>query len=145
MTADAMGRLARALEVPLLTFLGAQAENPRDPTAGLSLVITEHALNAASVLHGGVIATMLDLAAYLTVLPTLGRSEQAVTHAFSASYLAAATPGERVVARGALLRRTRQLAFVSVSMTTADRLLAVASVTKSIVERAPDDAPDTNR
>ncbi len=97
--ADAARRVAEALAVPLLTFLGARPENPTDPTAGLSLVVTERALNAAGMLHCGVIATMLDLAAYLTVLPTLDPSQQAVTHAFSASYLSPSAAGETVVAR----------------------------------------------
>jgi uncharacterized protein (TIGR00369 family) len=133
----AMGWFRRVLEVPLITFLGASPEDPDDPSAGLSMVITDHALNAAGVLHGGVIATILDLAAYLAVLPTLGEAEQAVTHSFSASYLSVTTAGETVVAKGSVLRRSRHLAFTSVSMTSDERLVAVASVTKSIVTQRP--------
>jgi uncharacterized protein (TIGR00369 family) len=133
----AMAWFPRVIDVPLITFLGAEPEDPDDPTAGLSMVITDQALNAAGVLHGGVIATVLDLAAYLAVLPTLGDSEQAVTHSFSASYLSAAAAGETVLVKGAVLRRSRHLAFTSVSMTSAERLVAVASVTKSIVTQPP--------
>jgi acyl-coenzyme A thioesterase PaaI-like protein len=44
-------------------------------------------------MHGGVITTMLDLAAYLTVLPSLGRSEQAVTRARAVGLAANAPHG----------------------------------------------------
>jgi uncharacterized protein (TIGR00369 family) len=133
----AMAWFPRVLDLPLITFLGARAEDPDDPSAGLSMVITDNALNAAGVLHGGAIATVLDLAAYLAVLPTLGDSEQAVTHSFFASYLSATGAGETVVAKGSVLRRSRHLAFTSVSMTSRDRLVATAEVTKSIVALRP--------
>jgi uncharacterized protein (TIGR00369 family) len=90
-------------------------------------------LSAAGVLHGGVIAAALDLAAYLSVIPTLGRGEQAVTHAIAASYLSNTQIGERLVARSSLLKRTRHLAFASASLTSGDRLIATASMTKSII------------
>ena len=53
--------------------------------------------------------------------------------------------GETVLARGSLLRRNRHLAFVSVTPTCAGRLVAFASVTKSLIETAPADAAHSNR
>ena len=119
--------------VPLVELIGAQPVDPEDPLAGLSFVVTDRVLNAASALHGGVISTVLDLAAYLSVIPTLGRGEQAVTHAFSASYLSGAEVGETLVAKGQVLRRTRRLVFATSSLSSADRLIATASVTKSVL------------
>jgi uncharacterized protein (TIGR00369 family) len=133
---DPMDWFQRVLEVPILAFLGPEPVDPRDPAAGVSLLVTEQALNGGRVLHGGVIATVLELAAYLALLPSLGASEQAVTHGFSSSCLSAAVAGETVTAQGSLLRRSRHLAFVSVSMTSGDRLVAVATVTKSILGAA---------
>jgi uncharacterized protein (TIGR00369 family) len=123
----------RVFEVPIISFIGARPVDDQDPTAGLSFVVTDKALNAAGALHGGVLGTVLDLAAYLSVIPTLGRGEQAVTHAISASYLSGSEVGETLVARGELLRRTRRLAFSSASVTSGERLIATASVTKSIL------------
>ena len=128
-----MGWFPLVFEVPLIRFLEATPVDPGDPTAGLSFVVTEKTLNAAGALHGGVLGTVLDLAAYLSVLPTLGRGEQAVTHAISASYLAGSEIGETLVARGELLRRTHRLAFTSASVTAGERLIASAQVTKSIL------------
>lgn len=125
-------RFDRALAVPLLAFLGVAANDASDPRAGLHFIVGRDSLNAADALHGGAIATALDVAAYLAVLPDLEDSEEALTHAFSASYIAGAAEGERVEARASVLRRGRHLAFVSGELQTDDRLLATASVTKSI-------------
>jgi acyl-coenzyme A thioesterase PaaI-like protein len=65
-------------------------------------------------------------------LPELKDQEQAVTHQFSATYLARAEGEAGLIAKGEVLRRTRQLAFVSVALRQEERLLATAQVTKSI-------------
>ena len=129
-----MGWFPRVFEVPLITLLGARPVDLEDPTAGLSFVVSEDTLNAAGALHGGVLGTVLDLAAYLCVIPTLGPGEQAVTHSISASYLTGSALGERLVAKGELLRRTRRLAFAASTVKAEERLVATASVTKSILE-----------
>jgi uncharacterized protein (TIGR00369 family) len=122
------------LDVPLIRFLGAQAIDPDDPAAGLLLDVGETAVNAAEVMHGGTFATLLDLAAYLAVLPVLEPSEQAVTHAFSAAYLGAVVTGSTVRVRGEVLRRTRHLAYTTAQMMEqGGRLVATASVVKSII------------
>jgi uncharacterized protein (TIGR00369 family) len=76
------------LDVPLLQFLGVSAVDARDPAAGIELAQTPKALNAVDALHGGAIATVLDVAAYLAILPQLAGDEEAVTHMVSLSYLA---------------------------------------------------------
>jgi uncharacterized protein (TIGR00369 family) len=128
-------RLDQVMGVPVISFLGVEVAEADDPAGGLRLSITDRAVNAAGVLHGGVVATLLDLASYLAVLPQLAPAEEAVTHGFAGSYVAAASAGEIVIARGSVLRRTRRLVFTSVQLTSLDRLLAVASVTKSVVAR----------
>lgn len=124
---------ALVMDVPLVRYLGARPVDPVDPTAGVELEVTDTALNAAGVVHGGAIATILDLAAYLSVLPVLEREEQAVTHSFAASYVSSTGRGERVIATGTLVRRTRHLAFTTSSAMVSGRIVAVASVTKSLV------------
>lgn len=120
-------------DVPLMRFLGVEPVDDDDPLAGLCFDATDKTLNAAGVLHGGAIAAVLDLAGYLCVLPTLGPAEQAVTHAFHAGYLTATTRGERLTAKGSLLRRGHHLAFTHVELTAGERLVATAAVTKSVI------------
>jgi len=126
------GRSQRALAVPLLRFLRATLVDGIDGAWSVGITPTANALNAVDALHGGVIATVLDVAAYLAVVPHLSTGEEAVTVAFAASYVAAARPDEQLRADGSFIRRTRQLAFASAELRSEDRLLALANVTKAI-------------
>jgi uncharacterized protein (TIGR00369 family) len=125
-------RAAVALSAPLLQFLGISSVDEGDPTPGLPLMPQGNALNALGAPHAGALSTVLELAAYLALLPQLADGEEAVTHQISASYLARAVGGAALIAKGEVLRRTRHLAFVSASLRQEDRLLAMAQVTKSI-------------
>ncbi len=132
-TADSKdSRAQRALGTPLMRFLGAASLGPERAPDGLWIALTPNVLNAVGYLHGGVIATLLDVAAYLAVLAHLAAGEEAVTHAFAASYLAAARADERLCARGTLIRRTRRLAFLTAELRGDADVIAIASVTKSI-------------
>jgi uncharacterized protein (TIGR00369 family) len=122
--AETARRLHLALDVPLLQFLGVSAIDARDPAAGIELAQTPKALNAVDALHGGVIATVLDVAAYLALLPQLADDEEAVTHMVSFSYLARPEAGAQLKATGEVLRRGGRLAFVTAALNSDDRLLA---------------------
>jgi acyl-CoA thioesterase len=128
-------RLRRALGVPLLRFLGVSAVDEADPAAGLSFVVGAESLNAAGTLHGGTIATVLDVVAYLVLLAQLEDGEEATTHTFAASYVSAAGGGDRVEAHATVLRRSAHLAFVAAELRAGSGLLASALVTKSIRRR----------
>jgi uncharacterized protein (TIGR00369 family) len=123
----------RALSVPLLKLLDASLINAEDPAAGVAMRVTERALNAVDTLHAGVIATLLEITAYLALLPSLGSDEEAATHAFSASYLRAGHLGDVLRCTATVIRRSRRLAFVSAELAGNGELLATASVTKSIL------------
>jgi acyl-coenzyme A thioesterase PaaI-like protein len=89
-------------------------------------------VNAVDALHGGVIATVLDVAAYISVLPHLATDEEAITVAFAAQYVAGAEREELLRARGSFTRRTRRLAFAGAELHCESGLLARAAVTKAI-------------
>jgi uncharacterized protein (TIGR00369 family) len=132
-TADEVeGRSRRALEVPLLRFLGASLVDRVDGCWSIAFTPSPNVLNAVDALHGGVIATVLDVAAYLAVVPHLSSDEEAITIAFSASYVAGAAPDEQLRANGSLIRRSRGLAFVSAELRSDSGTLALAQVTKAI-------------
>lgn len=132
-TADEIdSRSRRALEVPLLRFLQASLVDRVDGCWSIGLTPSPNVLNAVDALHGGVIATVLDVAAYLAVVPHLSTGEEAITIAFSASYIAGARPDEQLRAKGSLIRRTRGLAFASAELRSGSGLLALATVTKAI-------------
>lgn len=125
-------RSQSALAVPLLRFLDASLDVRADGAAAIKFSSSANALNAVDVLHGGVIATVLDVAAYLSVVPHLAVDEVAVTISFGAQYLGAAGLGERLYASGSFTRRTRRLAFATAELRNPSQLLALATVTKAI-------------
>jgi uncharacterized protein (TIGR00369 family) len=129
--AEIQERAERALDVPLLSFLGTSLLDPGEPTAGLRFELGPNVLNAVDILHGGVISTVLDVAAYLAAVNELDEGEEATTHALAVQFLARAKrPPLR--ATGRVVRRTRQLVFVSAELWDAEHLVAAAQVTKSV-------------
>lgn len=124
--------LKAAFGQPLIQFLEAAPVDFSDPAAGLVATVTGQAVNGAGFLHGGAIAALLELAAWMALYPTLDATESATTHAFSATYVEPAQLGQEVHAVGSVIRRGRRLAFVTASMTASGRTVATALVTKSI-------------
>ncbi len=115
-----------------MRFLNASLVERVDGCWSIGLPPSPDLLNAVDGLHGGVIATVLEVAAYLAVVPYLSAGEEAVTIAFAASYVAGAPSGEQLRASGSLIRRTRGLAFVGAELRSDSGLLACANVTKAI-------------
>jgi uncharacterized protein (TIGR00369 family) len=126
-------RSEAAIGTPLLRFLGAELVDEGDPASGISLLAGEQSVNAVDYLHGGAISTVLDVAAYLSLLPDLGDDEEAITHNLFVSYLAAVKGSAQLTATATVVRRSRRLAFVTAELRDRTRLVATAQVTKSIV------------
>lgn len=126
-----------ALAVPLQHALGARLLDPVDPTAGVRFTVADLATNGAGGLHSGALSGVLELAGHLALLPQLTVAEHAVTHAVATQLFAAAKEGNDVEVRAVLDRRTRRLAFLSVTAAVGERLIARAQITKSVVASAP--------
>jgi uncharacterized protein (TIGR00369 family) len=126
-------RFQRALAVPLLRFLGAEPADAEDPTSGINIEVTPDNVNAVNAFHGGAIATVLDVAAYLALLPELGENEEAITHALFVNYLSAGAIGDCPRATARVVRKGRRIAFVASELRAGERLIATAQVTKSVL------------
>lgn len=126
-------RAGLALDVPLARALGARLLDPDDPSAGVAFDVGELAGNGAGGAHAAALGVLLELAGYLAVLPQLGPTEHAVTHASATQLVRAAPLGATVVARGTAEPRTGRLAFVSVVARTVAGTVARVQLTKSIV------------
>lgn len=92
------------------------------------------AVNGVGRLHAAALGAILELAAFLAVLPSLSDSEHAMTHAVSTQFMAAAREGDLVKVRGRLDRRGRRVAFLSVVAEVDNDLIARSQVTKTISE-----------
>ena len=134
MTADttAHARARSSLNVPILRFLDARPLDEEDLTRGLSLTVSPKALNAVGGVHAGVLASVLEVVAYLAITRDLADDEDAITHAFFASYIGPAGPGAHLEATARVIRRGKAIAFVEAEIRNGEQLVATASVTKSI-------------
>ena len=133
---DLLARAEAALAVALPDALGVELRDPADPLAGVAFDVAGIAVTPAATLHASALAAAMELAGYLAVMPTLTAAEHAITHQISTQYLRAARVGERVQVHATLLRRTRALAFVSVTALGAGGdgpAVAQGQITKSVV------------
>ncbi len=139
---DLLARAEAALAVALPDALGVELLDPADPLEGVAFDVLGIAVTPAATLHASALAAAMELAGYLAVLPTLTTAEHAVTHQISTQYLRAARAGERVRVHASLLRRSRALAFVTVTAHREgvddrsgerDPAVAHSQITKSIV------------
>jgi uncharacterized protein (TIGR00369 family) len=127
-------RVQAVLDIPLHRFLGMQLRDPAEPSAGVWFPVDGPAQNQVELLHGGVVYTLMDVASFLALLPSLGDGEHAVTHDLTVSLLRPVAAGKRVDVTGAVLRRGRAVAFMRAEATVDGAVVAAAQVTKSVVQ-----------
>ncbi|SDY18233.1 uncharacterized domain 1-containing protein [Modestobacter sp. DSM 44400] len=126
-------RVQAVLDIPLHRFVGVELLDPADPPAGIWFPVGVSAQNQVRLLHGGVVTALLDVAAYLALLPHLTADEHAVTHDQSVSLLRPVPADRRVEVVGTVLRRGRAVAFLRAEATVDGTLVATAQVTKTVV------------
>lgn len=126
-------RVQAVLDIPLHGFLGVRLRDPAEPAAGIWFPADGPTLNQADLLHGGVVYTLLDVAAFLALLPSLGDGEHAVTHDLAVSLLRPVRAGARVEVTGEVLRRGRAVAFLRAQASVDGVVVASGQVTKSVV------------
>jgi uncharacterized protein (TIGR00369 family) len=126
-------RVDAVLDIPLHRFLGMELRDPADPPAGIWFPVAPPSQNPTGLLHGGVVYTLMDVAAFLALLPHLGDHEHAVTHDLTVALLRPVSAGKRVDITGTVLRRGRTIAFMRADATVDGVVVAAAQVTKSVV------------
>jgi uncharacterized protein (TIGR00369 family) len=88
--------------------------------------------NPAGIVHGGMLTTLLDHT--LSVIAWEANARRpCITIALDVHFLAAARPGDLVVARGRLVRQTASLAFTHGSLAVRDDEIATASAIMKIL------------
>lgn len=97
-----------------------------DAAWAYGLVAEDRHLNPASVVHGGMLGTLLDHALSAIAWEANARSP-CVTVALDVQFIDAARVGDFVIARGRVLRQTGSLAFLQGELTVGVRLIATGS------------------
>ena len=90
------------------------------------LLAEERHLNPAGIVHGGMLCTLLDHALSTIAWEAHGR-KPCVTIAFDVQFVAPASAGDFVVARGEIVRRTTTLTFMRGVLAVCESSIAAAS------------------
>ena len=111
-----------------------------DTAWAYGLVATEQHLNPAGLVHGGLLATLIDHALSAIAWEALGR-RACVTVQLDTQFLAAAKENQFLEARGRVLRATSSLVFMQGSVSADGTDLVAASAVLKLVGPAPAVAP----
>ncbi|MEZ6186141.1 MAG: PaaI family thioesterase [Planctomycetota bacterium] len=100
-------------------------------SAEVTLEVSEQVANMVGTLHGGAIATLVDVAGTIAIMAADQAHRPGVTTDLNVSYFAAGRLGDTVTARAQVLKSGKTLAFVSVDLTNPQgALLAQGRMTK---------------
>lgn len=121
------------LETTIHQHIGLREAKPDDPSAGLLLDVTPPLVNNSHMLHGGLVATSIDVACAYAIFPQLADNEVVLTNSLSISYLRPAPLGSQLWVKAEVLRRGKATAFLRAEAGIGDKIVAVAQVVKAIV------------
>jgi uncharacterized protein (TIGR00369 family) len=117
--------------VPFAKLLGIKLDAIEAGEATLSLRIREEFKQNAGVVHGGVIASLIDSATAFAILPLLNPDERTTTVDLTISYLRPLVAGV-VVARAKVLRAGRRMIATSAELFDDDGKLAATALSTYI-------------
>src|SRR6266699_6513879 len=124
---------ARFADEDFSRWMGLELVSIDDGTSELRLKLEPHHLNPGGIVHGGVVAAMLDVAAGLAHRTKLGPNATHVTVQLHINYLKAVRSGV-VTARGVSLQTGRRVGHSEATLyDDHDNMLARASATFLIV------------
>jgi len=130
LTADQRRRIEGALQkVPFARLIGIELEDVQVGIATLALEVREELKQNHGVVHGGVVASLIDSAAAFAVISVLSPDERATTADLTISYLRPLTKG-RARSTARVVRAGRRLIVVSAELSDdAGNLSATALTT----------------
>jgi uncharacterized protein (TIGR00369 family) len=127
LTDEQRRRVEHAREaVPFLKLLGAEVESVGPGTATLLISVREELMRNDSIVHGGVMASLIDSAFAFAIIPILDEGERTVTVDLTIHYLRPLSSGvAKAVAR--VVRAGRRVITVSADLFDEnDKLAATA-------------------
>ncbi len=125
--ADVRGRVERSR---FHAWIGMHLERLEEGESELALEVGPDHVNLMGVLHGGVISSLADAATGIAMLSALEQGWSHLTTSIHLTFLASGTLGDRIVARGRVLKRGRRFGYAEADVERSDGvLLARASAT----------------
>ena len=118
----------------LAELLGVAVDRSGGESATATLVVDERHLNAGGTVHGGAIATLVDVAMGAAVFAGSDDDERPVTIEMKVNYLEAGEPGElRAVAK--VRRRGSRFTVLEADVLQGDRVIAFATGSFTTISR----------
>ncbi|HIF46621.1 MAG TPA: PaaI family thioesterase [Candidatus Poseidoniales archaeon] len=106
--------------------------------ASVTLDIESRHCNKGGVAHGGLYTMMLDMALGGGLVSILPVNEWCATTQLNTSFISAARPGEKISARGHVVKRGRNVAHLAGEITSeSGRVIATATGTWAIWDHKP--------
>lgn len=129
---DWQQRVTDVLAMPLNVYIGLAWNGTEGSVARTSFVVRHEHLALGS-LHAAMLYAAMEATCLFALLPALGKNNRAVTHDFHASVMRTVGLGETCEIDSRVVKHGRTLAFIDANAKVADKLVATARVTKSIV------------
>jgi uncharacterized protein (TIGR00369 family) len=106
--------------------------------ASVVLNIESKHCNKGGVAHGGLYTMMLDMALGGSLVSILPKSEWCATTQLNVSFISAARPGEKITAKGNVVKRGRNVAHLEGKIVTeSGRVVATSTGTWAIWDHKP--------
>jgi uncharacterized protein (TIGR00369 family) len=116
LTESQQKRIERAISaVPFAKFLGIQLESIEPGRATMSLQIRDELKQNAGVVHGGVVASLIDSAMAFAILPLLKDDQLTTTVDLTTSYLRPLTNG-KISATARVIREGGRIVVLSAEL-----------------------------
>lgn len=128
--------LDRLRSWPLHHAWGVQSILAEEGESTLNVEVSDEMSNPVGALHGGIIYALCDVAAYSALLSIIDESESGVTHQINVQVLRPVAIGAALSLKGSVIKRGRSLAFIEVKGYVNNKVVASATVTKSMIKTA---------
>lgn len=131
-TAAQLRRIRKAVDtVPFAKLLGIELDDVSRGTATLGINVRDELKQNHGMVHGGVIASLIDTATAFAIISLLAPGERVTTVDLTITYLRPLTEG-RVTAVAKVLRAGRRLLVVSAEVFGKDKKLATTALSTYI-------------
>lgn len=133
-----MERFLRPERTFFPTHVGLVADEVRAGYARLRLPVRPEVAQAAGVVHGGALATLIDTSAIPAVATSYPRQPELLTVTMNVNFIGVVS-GQDAVAEAWVTQAARTMAFVQVEVRSADQeqLAATASLVFRVRQEAP--------
>lgn len=117
--------------------LGVKTVSIKKGFCKIKLDLKQNLLNEGDIVHGGVLATLCDIALAGAITHAMKKDEWCVTAQLNIEYLYPAFPGESLFAYGKLVKKGNTLAFVEGGIETKSKKLIARAQGIWVIKKFP--------